>query len=160
MEGGGCAAQELADHGEALVHPLAPCRRVDAADLHLVAILSADAHAEDEATRPETLHVGELAGDEDRVAQRQEVDPGVHGESRIERGDHPCVQEPVEAGAGEEADMVTAADVVEPCRGHVVEERSEPLRVGHQPLRREQTNTDHCDRTLRSGVAGVATRSD
>ena len=133
---------------------------VDAADLHLVAILPADAHAEDEAARPETFQVGQLAGNEHRVAQRQEVDPGVHGESGIERGDHPGVQEPVEAGAGEEADVITAADVVEPRRGHIVEERGEPLRVGHQPLRREQTNTDHGDHPLRSDVAGVATRTD
>ena len=68
VEGGRCAAQELADDCQALVHPLPPCGWVDATDAHLVAILAADAHAEDEAARPEALEVGQLASHEDRVA--------------------------------------------------------------------------------------------
>ena len=160
MEGGWCAAQELAEHGQALVHPLPPCGWVDATDAHLVAILAADAHAEDEAARPETLQVGQLASNEDRVAERQEVDAGVNGEFGIERGNHSGVQDPVEAGAGDEADVITAADVVEPCCGHLVEEGAEPLRVGQEPLGRKQTNTHHGGQPSRSGVAGEATRTD
>ena len=52
----------------------------------------------------------------------------------VESGNDTSVQEPVEAGAGDEADVVTAAGVVEPCRGHLVEERAEPLRVEQESL--------------------------
>ncbi len=82
----------------------------------------------------------------------------MYGELGIERGHHRGVQDAVEAGAGDEADVITAADVVEPCCGHRVEERAEPFRVGEELLGRKQTDTHHGAQPSLSGPAGEAKR--
>ena len=62
--------------------------------LHLVAILATDPDPEHEAARRHQGKVGELAGDNDRVAQRQEVHRRVHRQPVGDRED---------AGGGEQA---------------------------------------------------------
>ncbi len=64
----GAPVSSCAEHGEALLHASPARRGVDAADLDLVAVLAADAHAEDQATGRELAEVGQLAGDEDGMA--------------------------------------------------------------------------------------------
>ena len=86
VEAGGRAGQELAHDGEALVHPQTPGRRVHPADRDFMAVLAPHADSEDEATGSDPVDVRELAGHQDGMAQRQQVDAGVDGQGGMKHG--------------------------------------------------------------------------
>jgi hypothetical protein len=64
------------------------------------------------------------AGDQDRMAQRQEVDAGVDGQRRVQHRKPGGLHEPVEPEAGDETDVVSAADVVDAFLCGLREERA------------------------------------
>jgi len=78
VEGDCLTGQQLAHDGEAFIHPPAPGRRVHAADRYFVAILTAYPGPEDQPPGGEPGDVGQLAGHQDGMAQRQQVpQPGL-----------------------------------------------------------------------------------
>ena len=113
--------------------------RIDLADLELVTILAADAHADRDPPRRELGEGRDLAGGDQRVAQRQQEhaevqpEPGLHAAHRGEPN------RPVDPVAADEADMVGGEEVIDPGVG----DRREPgpLIVGRQfgevPRRRD-----------------------
>ena len=80
-----------------------------------MAVLAADADAEDQAPGGEPLDVGQLAGDQHRMAQRQQVEATVDLQRGVQLGQRRGLHEPVEARTGEEAHVIRAADMVEAC---------------------------------------------
>ena len=59
----------------------------------------------------------------------------------MQYGQRGGLHEPVEPEAGDETDVVSAADVVDPCRCHLGEEFAGPLRsLLEQPGRREHAD--------------------
>ena len=113
MERDRLAGEQRAQHLEALVHATAARARVDAADGVLVRVLAADADTEDQPPGREQLEVGELAGDERRMAQREQVDRHVDRDRGVGHRERRRAQETVGARADEEAHVVGGADVVE-----------------------------------------------
>jgi len=109
VEGDRAPGQELAHDGEAFVHPRAAGRRVHPADRYLVAVLAAHPDPEDEPPGGEPRDVGELAGHQDGMTQRQQVHAAVDGQRGVEHRQRGGLDEPVEPQAGEEAHMVAAA---------------------------------------------------
>jgi hypothetical protein len=121
VERRGLAGHQPAQDRQALVHALAAGLRVDPADLDLVRVLTAHADPEHEPAGCHQREVGQLARDRHRVAQRQEVDAGVDRQAVVEGAEHRRLEQTVDAGTDEEADVVAAADVIEPRLGDRVE---------------------------------------
>jgi hypothetical protein len=143
VEGDRLAGEQLADDGEALVHPQAPGRRVHSADRDFAAVLAADPGSEDEPPRRELRDVGQLARHQDGMAQRQQVHAGVDRHRGVEHRQRGGLHEPVEPDAGQEADVVAAADVVDAGLRGVRQERAGRLRAEfEQPGRREHADPD------------------
>jgi hypothetical protein len=109
------AGQQLAHDSKAFIHPQAAGRRVHPADRDFVAVLTAYPHAEDEPARSDPGEVGQLAGHQDGMTQRQQVHAGVHGQRRVKHRQRGGLHEPVEPQAAEETDVVAAADMVQAC---------------------------------------------
>jgi hypothetical protein len=65
------AGEQRPQHGKALIGPTPASRRVDPADLALVAVLAAHAHTQRQPPRGKLGGGGELAGDQHGMAQRQ-----------------------------------------------------------------------------------------
>ena len=115
VEGDRLTGQQLAHDREAFVHPLAPGRRVHPADRDLVAVLTAYPDPEDEPPGGEPGDVGELAGHQDGMAQRQQVHAGVDGQRGMKHRQRGGLHEPVEPQRRRKAHVVAAADVVDAC---------------------------------------------
>ena len=105
----GQASQDL----KAFVHPASTRLRVDAADLDLVAVLAADPDAEREPAGRELRDRRELAGNGDRVAQWQQVQPDIHRQRGLRREQRGCADQPVGTRADEEADVIADTQVVD-----------------------------------------------
>jgi hypothetical protein len=134
------AGHQLAHDGEAFIHPQPPGRRVHPADRDFAAVLAAYPGPEDEPARGEPGDVGQLAGHQDGMAQRQQVQAGVDRQRGMKHRQHGGLDEPVEAQAGE-TDVVSAADVVDACLLHVRQECAGSLRaLLQQPGRREHAD--------------------
>ena len=116
MEGRRLAGEQRAQHLEALVHATAARARVDAADGVLVWVLATDPDTEDQPPGREQLEVGDLAGDERRVAEREQVDGHVDRDGGVGHRERRRAQEAVRPRADEETDVVGRADVVEAAR--------------------------------------------
>ena len=78
VEGDRRAFAEAAQDLQAFVHPASTRLRVHAADLDLVGVLAADPDAQREPAGCELRERGELAGDRNRMTQRQQVERDVH----------------------------------------------------------------------------------
>ena len=138
VEGDRLAGQERAQHGQAFVHPRAPGGRVHPADRDLVPVLAADAHPEGQPPGREPLDVRELPGHQDWMAQRQQVQAARDPQRGVQRGQRRGLQEPVEAQAHEEAHVVGAADMINPCRGDLVQEGPGRDRIPVQQIGRRE----------------------
>ena len=107
----GVPSEQRAKDAQGFVHAASPSTWIDAADLELVRVLAADTNPECE---PAGVALGdgrELTGHQHGMAEGEEV----HRDERSERGvgcelvGRP--DEPVEAGADDEADVVAAHDM-------------------------------------------------
>ena len=134
VEGRRLAGEQRAQHLEALVHATATRARVDAADRVLVRVLAADADTEDQAPGREQLEVGDLAGDERRMAKREQVDGHVDRDGGVGHRERRRAQEAVRPRADEETDVVGRADVVEAARRRSAHEGAHRFRGGGRPL--------------------------
>jgi hypothetical protein len=112
MEGDRCARQELANDGEAFLHPQPSGGRVHPADRGFVAVLTTHPDTEDEAPRSDPVDICELPGHQDGMTQRQQVHAAEDGQCGMEHGQRGGLHEPVEPCAGE-AHVVSAADMVD-----------------------------------------------
>jgi hypothetical protein len=112
--------QQTPEHHQRFVGTPAAGPRVDAVDLELVAVLATHAHAELEPTREQPRHVRELARHAHRVAQGQQVEPDPGRQTVVGGQGGSRVDEPVEAEAVVEADVVADLQEVQ-------------LRVGRRP---------------------------
>jgi hypothetical protein len=130
------AAGQAPQDPEALVHPASARLRVDAADLDLVGVLAADPDAECQPAGRELGDRGELAGDRDRVAQREQVQPDVHRQLGLHREQRARADQPVRARADEEADVVAHAQVVDAGVGDPAERCPHPLGIGARQVQR------------------------
>ena len=140
VEGDRLAGQQLAHDGQAFIHPQAPGRRVHPADRDFVAILAAYPDAEDEPSGGEPGDVGQLAGHQDGMAQRQQVHAAVDGQRGVKHRQRRGLHEPVEPQAGE-TDVVAAADVVDAFLLGLRQECAGSLRaLLEQPGRREHAD--------------------
>ena len=142
VEGCPFAGAELAQHGEALLHSSPARRGIDAAHLDLVAILAPDPHAEDQASGRELVDVGQLAGDEDGMTQRQQVHTRHDRQRRMQHRERGGLEEPVQTDADEEADVVAAAHVVDPGVVHAGEVGGDVAGVSDRPGRREDPDPE------------------
>jgi hypothetical protein len=84
-----------------------------AADLDLVWVLAADPDAEREPARLELSQGGQLAGDGNGVAQREQVEPDVHRQHPLASEQRGRGDQPIRARAREEADVIADAEVVD-----------------------------------------------
>ena len=109
----GAPVRSAREHPERLVRAPPTGCRVDAGDLHLVAVLTADAHAEVHPPGGELGDARELAGDENRVAQGQQVDREVDMQGGVRTEEEGRLDETVGAVPAVEADVVARHDVVE-----------------------------------------------
>ena len=110
-------------------------------------VLAADPGPEDEPAGGELSEVGQLAGHQDGMAQRQQVHAGVDRQRGVEHRQRRGLDEPVESQAGEEADVVSAADVVDAFLRGLRQERARCLRaLLEQSERREHADPDGCRR--------------
>ena len=112
MEGDRLTGQQLAHDGEAFIHPPAPGRRVHPAHRDFAAILAAYPGPEDEPPGGEPGKVGQLAGHQDGMTQRQQVHTAVDGQRGMKHRQRGGLHQPVEPRAGE-TDVVAAADVID-----------------------------------------------
>jgi hypothetical protein len=87
--------------------------RVDPAQLELARIVAADADAEREPSGGEQRDRGELAGDDRRVTQRDQVHAGLHGQSRMRGQERDRLDQAVGAVTFGEADVITNGQVVD-----------------------------------------------
>ena len=113
VEGHRLAGQERPEDGEGLVAAPAPGARVDTADLDLVAVLAADADAEDEPARRQLAEGRDGAGDRQRVTQRQQVDSDVQLEGRMQLRERGHEHQRLHAGAAPERDVVRVEHAVQ-----------------------------------------------
>jgi hypothetical protein len=113
LQRAGLSREEPAQRHQRFVGAATSRRGVQAADLDLVAILAADADPEDEPPRRRLGERGELARDEHRVAERQQVDADLHAELRRRGEERRGLHEPVHPEAGVEAHVVGDEEVVE-----------------------------------------------
>ena len=81
-----------------------------------MAILTADADAQDEATRRERRDRRQLSRHRYRMTQREQVHVGVDGELRMQREQERRLHESVDPESAEERDVVTDDEVVETRR--------------------------------------------
>ena len=147
VEGDRLAGQQLAHDGQAFIHPQAPGRRVHPAAGDFAAILAAYPDAEDEPSGGEPGDVGQLAGHQDGMAQRQQVHAAVDGQRGVKHRQRGGLHEPVEAQAGDETDVVAAADVVDAFLLDLRQECAGSLRaLLEQPGRREHADPDGASR--------------
>jgi hypothetical protein len=112
VKGDRCARQELAQDGEAFVHPQTPGGWVHPADRDFAAVLTAYPDSEGEPPGSDPVDVCELAGHEDGMAQRQQVDAAVDGQCGMEHCQRGGLHEPIEPYAGK-THMVSASDMVD-----------------------------------------------
>jgi hypothetical protein len=134
---------------QAFVHPAATRLWVDATDLDLVAVLAADPDAEREPAGRELRDRGELPGDRNRVAQRQQIEPHVHRQVVLDGEQGGRRYQPIRARSDEEAHMVPHADVIDALIGDVSERRRHPVRtVAFLTDRRKQPHPDAARDTL------------
>jgi hypothetical protein len=133
--------QQLTHDSEAFIHPQATGRRVHPADRDFAAILAADPDAEDEPSRGDTGKVGQLAGHQDGMTQRQQVHAGVDGERRMKHRQRGGLHQPVEPHAAGETDVVAAADMVDAFVLGLRQERVSRLRA----LLKEPERREHAD---------------
>jgi hypothetical protein len=106
------AGQQLANDDQALIHSLAPRRRVHPAHRDLVTVLAAYPDPQYQPSGSELGKVSQLAGHQHGMAQRQQVNTDVDGQRRMEHRQRRGLYEAVESQA-EEAHVVAAADVVD-----------------------------------------------
>lgn len=107
-------------------------------------VLAAYADAQHEPPRRQPGEVGELAGDEHRVAQWQQVDADMHVQRGVQHGQRGGLHDPVEPDPGHEADVVAAADVVDAGVRRPGQVRSGRLLPPvHHAERREQADPQH-----------------
>jgi hypothetical protein len=109
------AGQQPLHDGQRLVGAPAAGARVDAAHGDLVAILAADADAEDQLARRRLGHRGELSGDGHRMAQREQVDADADLQALVERGEGRRVDESVHPGSDMETHVVGHEHVIDAC---------------------------------------------
>ena len=140
MEADRLTGQQLPRDGEAFIHPLSPGRRVYPADRDLVAVLAAYPGPEDEPPGGEPGDVGELAGHQDGMAQRQQVHAAVDGQRGMKHRQCRGLHQPVEPHPGE-AHVVAAANVVDAFFADVRQEGAGGLRA----LLQQAGGREHAD---------------
>ena len=118
-------------------------RRVDAAGLDLVAVLTTDADAEREAARRQLGERGDLAGHRQRVPQRQEVDGRADADRPSERSECGGLDEPVEALPTLERHVVPDAELVDAGRLGTVDDGPQIRRTGLEQLARRAQPDAH-----------------
>ena len=105
-------------------------------------VLAADADAEDEPAGGDPGQVGELAGDQDGVAERQEVHAAMDGQRGVKHEQRGGLDQAVEAHAAE-ADVVAAAERGRCPPAGLRQERAGGLRVrGEQAEGRKHADAD------------------
>jgi len=90
------------------------------------------------------------AGDQDGMAQRQQIHAGVHGQRGMQHGQRRGLDEAVEPQAGEEAHVVAAADVVDARVADLRQKGAGGLRAPlEQAVGREHADPRECGRADR-----------
>jgi hypothetical protein len=108
--------------------------RVDPAQLELARIVAADADAEREPSGGEQRDRGELAGDDRRVTQRDQVHAGLHGHMRMRGQQRGRLDRAVGAVTVGEADVVADGQVVDAGVDSMRGELPEPTGPGTEVL--------------------------
>jgi hypothetical protein len=145
------AGEELAQQRERLRCARASCLGLHAAELELARVDAADADAELQAPRRDVADRRELARDDGRMAEGEQVDAGLRRQRRMGTEQRRRLDEPVGAVAGGERDVV--AD------GHVVEARAgdDGRQLGQAAAVRAQVDVTehqpHRDRPVLSRIA-------
>ncbi len=110
----GVAGEQRPHQAECHIGATPPSRRVDLADLHLVAILAADAHPDRETTGRSLSERRDLASCDHRMSQRQQVDTDMQSQPGFQPADRGKMDQPVDAAAVMETHVICGEDVVEP----------------------------------------------
>ncbi len=156
----GLTRHQLTDDVQRLVHPAAPCCRIDTTDLDLVGILATDADAEQEPARRQGGEVGELPGDGDRVAQREQVHGGVRRHSLGHRKDSRSAEQSIESGADDEADVVAHPEMIKATLLGELDQGTTSRRLEQADAREDAPNADgaHGPQVVicTSGRAGIS----
>ena len=107
-------------------------------------VLAADPDAEREPTGRELRDRRELAGDGNRVAQRQQVEPDVHRQLSLSGEQGGRGDQPVRARSDEEAHVIADAQVVDARVGDPSERRLQLLRTAAERFSdwREEPDAD------------------
>ena len=133
----GAPGEQRPKDAQGFVHAAPASTGIDAADLELVRVLATDTDAEGEPAGVPLGHRRELTGHQHGMAQGQQI----HRHERSQRGFGGELvgraDEPVEAGADDEADVVAAHDMIETGRGD---------RTGRRRRRRVRGERGHTDR--------------
>src|SRR5215471_17670939 len=115
-------------------------------------VLAAYSDPEDKPPGSELVDIGELAGDQDGMAQRQQVHAAVDRQGGMKHRQGGRLYEPVESEAGEEAHMVCAADMVNAGRADLLQERPRGMRV----MLKQAEGREHADTGRNGRPAGCA----
>ena len=91
-------------------------------------VFAADPNSEGEPTRCELRDRGELPGDGNGVAQRQQVEPDKHRQFGLRSEQRARSDEPIRARSDEEAHVITDAKVVDSRLGDATERLTSLLR--------------------------------
>ena len=106
------AAQEHQHAPQRLAGPSAALTGVDPAQLELTRIVAAHADPEREPARREQRDRCELTRDDRRMAQREQVHPGLHRDVRVRRQQRGRLDQAVSAVPVREADVVADRKVI------------------------------------------------
>jgi hypothetical protein len=132
------AGQQRPDQGQGLVGTAAALVGVDLADLELVRVLAADADAEDQPRGRQLGDGRELARDQDRVPEGEQVDPGLDDQAVVGRQQRRGLDQPVGTAAVVEGDVVAHHHAVEPGAVDPVQQPGQPAGVLVQVVRMEE----------------------
>ena len=136
------AGEQLPDDLQCLVHPPATGCRIDAADLHLVAILATDADAEHEPARRQRGDIGKLPGDGHGCRNGSRY-TAVFADIRSATDEDPGgAEQPVEPGADDEADVIAHRQVVQPSLLGELDQGDAGGRVEQAHARKDAADAD------------------
>ena len=136
------AGKEPPHERQRLVHARTAGGRIDAAVAHFSRIVAAGADPEDEPPRRQLGDGRNLTRDRNWVAQRKEVDRGLHVHSARQRGQRSRLEQAVIALAAPEAHVVTDPHAVEATRLDVGGEAREAI----QPTTKCRVRNAHAHR--------------
>ena len=122
--------QQTTDEVERLGRACTTGSRVDAAQLELVRVIATDADPEREPSGRDQRDRRELTGDGRRVAESQQVDPGLNGQGRMGGQQRTRLDQPVNPVTAGEADVVADGEVVDAgvgCGGSQLAEPAAPV---------------------------------